>query len=204
MVHKRETQLRKLQEIAGQLRGGENVQNRKLQAWLSAEGYEYYEADWAAQKELRDELSVKPDVVQEYEELLRKATFLHNRALAAEARGQAAHSKLDDEATDYFEQALERLEESIHTDPSLHAWFDRNLDFSAGSELQAGAGSMPIVVTSRSTENRGGGLALAKQTKQQTKLAAVEREILRLKMESGEADETTFLSELLGRSVGKK
>ncbi|WP_146173113.1 hypothetical protein [Sulfitobacter mediterraneus] len=192
--------MQKLQEIAEQLRRGKNVQNRKLQAWLSVEGYEQYLSDWADQKELREELTVKPSAVLEYEELLRTATFWHNRAVAAEARGQASHSELDDRATDYYERALERLEESVHNDASLYAWFDRDLDFRAGSELQANAGSMPIVVTSRSADNRGGGLAFAKQTKQEVKLAAVEREILNL--EADVRGTAVSLGDLLGRNVG--
>ena len=181
------------------------MQNRKLQAWLSSEAYENYEADWAEQKTLRSELAEKPAVVREYEELLQKANFWHNRAVAAEAHGQVKHSDFDDRATDFYEQALERLEESVHTDPSLRVWFDRDLDFSAGSELQANAGSMPIVVTSRSSDNRGGGLAMAKQTKLQVKLAAVEREILNLQAESGDgADKAISLSDILGRDVSKK
>lgn len=204
MVHKRETRLNKLQEIADALKCGKNVQNRKLKAWLSTEAYEQFEAEWTAQKELRDELTDKPEVVREYEELLRKATFWHNRAVAAEARGQAAHSKLEDKAIDYYEQALERLEETVHTDVSLQAWFDRALDFSAGSELQANAGSMPIVVTSRSAENRGGGLAMIKQSKLQVKLDAVEHEIRNLQADRDGASKALSLSEILGREVGKK
>ncbi|WP_152926449.1 hypothetical protein [Shimia sp. SK013] len=192
--------MQKLQEIAEQLGLGKNVQNRKLQAWLSADGYELYLAAWAEQQEIRDTLKAKPAVVQEYEELLRTATFWHNRAVAAEARGQASHSELDDRATDYYERALERLEESVHNDASLHAWFDRDLDFSVGSDLQANAGSMPIVITSRSADNRGGGLVFAKQTKQEVKLAAVEREILNL--EADVRGTAVSLGDLLGRDVG--
>lgn len=203
-MHKRETKLAKLKEIVDDLKSGKNVQNRKLKVWLSAEAYEQLEAEWAEQKELRDQLSDKPEVVRDYEKLLRKATFWHNRAVAAEARGQAAHSKLDDRATDYYERALDRLIESVPNDPSLQAWFDRDLDFSAGTELQAGAGTMPIVVTSKSVENRAGGFAMAKQTKQQVKLAAVEREIWRLQVDSEGASKVPSLSEILGREVGEK
>lgn len=204
MVRTVEKRLAKLKGLLGRLQAGQNVQNRDLRTWLSAEAYEQFEAEWAEQKELRVELSDKPEVVREYEELLRTATFWHNRAVAAEARGQAAHGKLDDRATDFYERALERLEESVRTDPSLHVWFDRDLDFSAGSELQANAGSMPIVVTSRSADNRGGGLATVKQTKQQVKLAAVEREIWNLQADSDGASVALSLGAILGREVGKK
>lgn len=205
MTHNSKTRLRKLQEIADQLTRGKSVQNRTLKAWLGDEEYENYLADWSGQKELRADLAAKPDVVQEYEELLRQAMFFHNRAVAADARGQAAQSTLDDRATDFFEQALERLEESVHTDPSLRQWFDRDLDFSAGSELQAGAGTMPIVVTSRSADNRGGGLASIKQTKRETKLAAVERQISKLQTDDkGALGENGLLEQLLGRDLKNK
>ena len=40
------TKLAKLEGIAEKLRRGENVQNRQLQAWLSADEYEQIAAEW--------------------------------------------------------------------------------------------------------------------------------------------------------------
>ncbi len=50
------------------------------------------------------------------------------------------------------EDALEILEEIIYTDAQLQIWFDREIEFAAGSDLGADLVSLPRVVTSRSNE----------------------------------------------------
>ena len=62
--------LKKLEEIAGKLTRGENVQNRQLQTWLSEEEYEQLEYEWQEQLELRNELKDKPSYLKRYEEKL--------------------------------------------------------------------------------------------------------------------------------------
>jgi len=202
MQHAPDIRLRKLHEIAQQLKSGKAVQNRMLKTWLGDEAYENHEADWLEQQQIRNELTEKPAAVQKYEELLGKGNFYNNRSLAAETRSQAAHSRLDDRATDWYEQALEHLQESILEDSSLHIWFDRELDFTEGSDLDASADGMPQVVTSRSEKNKGGGFLLSKRTKRETKLAAVEAEIRKLRIDAGEfVDRGALLADLLGRGV---
>jgi hypothetical protein len=202
MQHAPDIGLRKLREIAQQLKSGKAVQNRMLKTWLGDEAYESYEADWLEQQQIRSELTEKPVAVKKYEELLGKGNFYNNRSLAAETRSQAAHSTLDDRATDWYEQALEHLQESILEDFSLRVWFDRELDFTEGSDLEATAEGMPQVVTSRSERNKGGGFLLSKQTKRETKLAAVETEIRKLRIDAGDfVDRGALLADLLGRDV---
>jgi hypothetical protein len=202
MQHAPDIRLRKLHEIAQQLKSGKAVQNRMLKTWLGDEAYKNYEADWLEQQQIRNELTEKPAAVKKYEELLGKANFYNNRSLAAETRSQAAHSTLDDRATDCYERALEHLQESILEDSSLRVWFDRELDFTEGSDLDASADGMPQVVTSRSEKNKGGGFLLSKQTKRETKLAAVETEIRKLRIDAGDfADRGALLADLLGRGV---
>jgi hypothetical protein len=202
MQHAPDIRLRKLHEIAQQLKSGKAVQNRMLKTWLGDEAYENYEADWLEQQQIRNELTEKPEAVKKYEELLGKGNFYNNRSLAAETRSQAAHSTLDDKATDCYERALEHLQESILEDSSLRVWFDRELDFTEGSDLDASADGMPQVVTSRSERNKGGGFLLSKQTKRETKLAAVETEIRKLRIDAGDfVDRGALLADLLGRDV---
>jgi hypothetical protein len=202
MQHAPDIRLRKLHEIAQQLKSGKAVQNRMLKTWLGDEAYENHEADWLEQQQIRNELTEKPVAVKKYEELLGKGNFYNNRSLAAETRSQAAHSTLDDKATDCYERALEHLQESILEDSSLRVWFDRELDFTEGSDLDASADGMPQVVTSRSEKNKGGGFLLSKQTKRETKLAAVETEIRKLRIDAGDfADRGALLADLLKRDA---
>ena len=53
--------LSKLEAIAIKLTCGENVQNRQLQTWLSADEYAQVDIEWQEQLELREELKDKPD-----------------------------------------------------------------------------------------------------------------------------------------------
>ena len=52
--------LAKLEAIAVKLKRGENVQNRQLQTWLSADEYEQIAAEWDTQKLFKEELKDKP------------------------------------------------------------------------------------------------------------------------------------------------
>ena len=55
--------LAKLEALADKLKRGENVQNRQLQTWLSADEYEQIAAEWDTQKHFREELKDKPSAV---------------------------------------------------------------------------------------------------------------------------------------------
>ncbi len=48
-------QLTKLERIVERLKRRENVQNRQLQTWLSADEYEQIAAEWDTQKHFREE-----------------------------------------------------------------------------------------------------------------------------------------------------
>ena len=72
--------LAKLEATTKKLKRGENVQNRQLQTWLSADEYAQIETEWNEQLELRSELKDKPNDLKRYEEKLREATFNYNRA----------------------------------------------------------------------------------------------------------------------------
>lgn len=181
--------LKKLEEILGQLRAGENVQNRKLQTWLTEDEYADFANDWAQQKEIRNDLKQKPQVVTEYEQLLRDAEFANNRAESfSEKKNAKAAKSMRDEADRLFEKALEFLRENVEGDYALAAWFDRTLDFEASGELGLSPQQMPRAITSRSLEGGGGGLLDAKLKKRDVKVNVVERAIASLTGEEGDND----------------
>ena len=72
------------------------------------------------------------------------------------------------------EKLVEFLHEILQTDLGLQIWFDRSAD-----EDDSGLtpDSLPQVITSRSRFNQGGGLAMAKQSKQEVKIATIDRAI---------------------------
>jgi hypothetical protein len=177
LTQQTQRRLARLRDILAQLKSGGHVQNRTLKVWLGDELYAQLEDSWQEQVELRNDLRNKPEAVLRYEHLLRKATFYDNRQLAAEARGQKSQGKLEDQATNWYERALDHLQEEFMRDQSLQNWFDRPLDFNEGSEVAAECGSMPQVVVSRSDKNGGGGLISRKRSKADVKIAVVERAI---------------------------
>ena len=52
--------LAKLESIADKLKRGENVQNRMLRTWLTAEEYAEFDDEWQQQLEFRTDLKDKP------------------------------------------------------------------------------------------------------------------------------------------------
>ena len=166
--------LNKLEGIADKLKRGENVQNRQLQTWLSKEEYEQLEYEWQEQLELRNELKDKPSDLKRYEEKLKQATFYYNRAEGYSSKGKhSTAKKFYEKSESLCEDALEMLQEILHSDNSLRVWFDREISFEVSGELSADIVSLPRLVTSRSNEKLSEDSRLT--SKQSIKLAVVER-----------------------------
>jgi len=120
--------------MLNELRRGENVQNRRLASWLSADEYEQIAAEWDTQKHFKKELKDKPSELQRYEDKLKEAIMMRNRSDAYHRKGKkSAAYKLERKCESLCEDALEILQEIIAADASLKIWFDRNLDFGHGS-----------------------------------------------------------------------
>ena len=168
--------LNKLQAIADKLKRGENVQNRQLQTWLSEDEYAQLEYEWKEQLELRSELKDKPSNLKRYEEKLREATFNYNRAEGYSSKGKHTTAKtFYNKSESLCEDALEILQEILHSDSTLRVWFDRDISFEVGGDLSADIVSLPRLVTSRSHEKLNDDSRLT--SKQNVKLAVVERAI---------------------------
>ena len=166
--------LSKLEAIAGKLKRGENVQNRQLQSWLSEDEYAQIEAEWQEQLELRDELKDKPSDLKRYEEKLKQATFNYNRAEGYSSKGKHATAKtFYSQSESLCEDAIEILQEILHSDGRIRIWFDREINFEVGGELSADIASLPRLITSRSNERLREDCRLT--TKRNVKLSVVEQ-----------------------------
>ena len=166
--------LAKLESVADKLKRGYNVQNRQLQTWLSDDEYAQIEAQWNEQLELRSELKDKPSDLKRYEEKLREATFNYNRAEGYSSKGKHTTAKtFYNKSESLCEDALEILQEILHSDSTLRIWFDRDISFEVGGDLSADIVSLPRLVTSRSHEKLSDDSRLT--NKQRVKLAVVER-----------------------------
>jgi len=191
----------KLKAALEQLRGGKNVQNRQLRTLLGEDGYARFLDDWRQQQELRETLFEKPKEVLEYDRRLREATFAYGKADAASGQGRHKAAKTLMAISDAkFERLIEFLSERFEGQAHLECWLDRSvqLDFKNAPSLCPSA--FPVVVTSRSTRNEGGGLLSMKRTKRQVKIDAVERELEELL--NGVADEGEITQRLAaGRNL---
>ena len=145
--------LRKLEGMADKLKRGENVQNRQLQTWLNEEECQQLEYEWQVQLELRSELKDKPSDLKRYEDKLKQATFNYNRAEGYSSKGKHTTAKtFYNKSESLCEDAVEILQEILHSDSTLHVWFDRDIGFEVGGDLSADIVSLPRLVTSRSHE----------------------------------------------------
>lgn len=186
--------LKKLQGLLARLKRGETVQNRQLHTWLGKEGYEVFEDLCCNMVEVRKTLTSKPDDLVEYEQLLKKAILLYNRAEAASLRADQSARGLHEKAEVAFEKALRRLQEMIAQDPSLQMWLDRHCDFTAIGNLSPDPIGVPRVITSRSPDNQSGGVRALLNSKRKCKIEAVEMEIERIINPPAQSDED-FLAE---------
>ena len=201
MQHDETTRRVKLRGLLASLRQGKNVQNRDMQTWLGVDGYARYEAEWAAQKDLRDDLANKPPEISRYEALLKRANFTYHKADKFSQLGRhATAKKLFGDADAEFERLLEYLDEIIAADPSLRMWFDRDID---RENLGLTPGAVPMVVTSKSLLNdgKGAGILRAKQSKHQVKLAAVERALSEIEQGEKGTDMRALLAQRKARAV---
>ena len=182
--------LSKLEGIADKLKRGENVQNRQLQTWLKEDEYAQIEAEWQEQLELRSELKGKPSDLKRYEEKLREATFNYNRAEGYSSKGKhSTAKKFYGKSESLCEDALEILQEILHSDSSLRVWFDRDISFEVGGVLSADIVSLPRLVTSRSHEKLSDDSRLT--SKQSVKLAVVERAMHNIGRDAAPASKAT-------------
>ena len=142
-----------LRGLADKLKRGENVQNRQLRTWLTEDEYAQIEYEWKEQLELRSEHKDKSSDLKRYEEKLKQATFNYNRAEGYSSKSKhSTAKKFYDKSESLCEDALEILQEILHSDSSLRVWFDRDISFEVGGELSADIVSLPRLVTSRSHE----------------------------------------------------
>ncbi len=176
MTQVHETRKAKLEVLLARLHAGKHVQNRDLEIWLTPEEYVGYLDDVATQRDIRASVKQKPVELEEYERLIKAATFAYNKGEGASQRGRSVRARKNFERADtLFEDALTHLTGIVAQDPSLVAWFDRDTSWEFGSEISLSPGGVPRVVTSRSMDNAGGGLLTVVEKRAAVKIAAVRR-----------------------------
>jgi tetratricopeptide (TPR) repeat protein len=166
--------LEKLEWLLERLERGDHVQNKTLKNWLNAHEYQRLFDDWEQQQSIRAYWSSKPSAVLEYEERFRQAMFDYNRAEGYQQKGNTGMARrFYNKAQSAFEACLIQLESDLSTDPSIRAWFDRDLNFGQQGSLSLSPVGMPRVVTSRSLDNQLNGSLSGKLSKAEVKMAVI-------------------------------
>ena len=175
MDNQSEEKRAKLNMLKHKLESGLHVQNRQLKTRLGDDAFKEMEDDWKFQQSIRDDLASPPAEIIEYKKRLQKLTLTYSRAenYSHQKRSTTA-LKMFYKSEEEAEKLVEFLHEILQTDLGLQIWFDRSAD-----EDDSGLtpDSLPQVTTSRSRFNQGGGLAMAKQSKQEVKIATIDRAI---------------------------
>lgn len=200
-------QKQKLEHLIDRIKREKNVQNRDLKTWLTADAWATYVDELATQQALRSEVQKKPDTVREYERLVALANFSYNKGEGFSVRRKSvAARRYFERAEALYECALEHLQEIMAADPSLCVWFDRDTSWTADSEISLCPSAVPHVVTSRSLDNRGGGLLRQIRSKRDLKIAAIEHALVELKEDAKDRQDSEEggMSERLKRLLARR
>lgn len=170
--------LKALQDYLQRLKAGKTVQNRALKNRLTDEQFSMLQELYEEQKELRADIRSKPIELDSYNELVKQATFLHNRAESYSVRGN------HEQARRFFaqfevaaEKVFERYEELIAADISMQDWFDRTVESFEKQGQVLNLEHIPRVVTSRSQNAGSGGILSRKMSNREVKIYVIEMAI---------------------------
>ena len=130
------TREKRLQVLISKLEAGDSVANREIANVLTDDEYHDYKSALEMEKQSRIKAEDKPSELINYNKQVHYADLIDGRAesLSARRKGPAAE-KFIAKAEMLYERALESLEEWYSRDQSCQIYFDRNLDFAAGSLL---------------------------------------------------------------------
>lgn len=177
MMAEDDARIAKLRRLLAQLNSNLHASNREMRKALGDSAYDGFESAWQDQLDLRKRLKDKPDEIRDYEKTLKRAIFLENKAKGARAKGAKSTGELARAAETAFEQLYEKLDEIIAADGTLSGWFDREVRSDASNAPDLSSIDAPRVVSAKS----GGGIASGIRNKRETKIAAIEHELERLK-----------------------
>ena len=174
----------KLENLLAKLKNGKKVSQRDLLNTLGNKGLMKYELLWAKELERRKYFDVKPKLIKDYDDLIKKADFAHNKL-----QPNTKHPK----PTKLYESAVELHRQIVNADKALEQWFDRAL-----SKVAADVDGIARLVTSRSEFKRTNGNAEAISKE------AIKRIVLTDALNKIEAEEQAFRESEDGKKLKSK
>jgi hypothetical protein len=179
---------------------GNDIQNRDLKSVLTDDEFKQYEAEW--ENHLDWKSGVNYEYSSKYDDLLKKGDFANNKAESGRF-GKEATKKLYREAENYYERALEALQEESQMNPMIGASYDRSYD-TLSSNTDISYHGMPRRLTSKSLQNQGnvvysssGGSTTTKEkvTKRDFKLKALKESLDNFERRGNESSEDEAIAE---------
>lgn len=172
-IDKRNRRIVKLAELVHSLSNGQNVQNRTLQTWLTADEFALIDEQWEQQKRIRAGSQNKPQILKDYEAEFKRAQLHHAKAQSFQrANNLTAAEASRDRCRNTLRELFNFVQSQVQTDSSLINWFDRafpeNVD-------EVTFENMPRGVTSSSKDNR-----VKKMSKPEVKLSVVREALSQL------------------------
>ena len=170
----------KIKALLKKLKDGKNVSIRDLRNTLGEQAVAEYESEWQLEQETRLKVEDKPQIIKDYEALLKRADFSENKAdgIKISSRDKKdlynrnSQVRLRNTAESLYEDALIKAEEIVTANPSYRIWFDRELDFTPNGDLYTSSCKVPRIVTSRS---RNKLTSVKAPTKQDVKKSLLQR-----------------------------
>ncbi|MBI3285514.1 MAG: hypothetical protein HYZ65_11805 [Burkholderiales bacterium] len=193
--------LLRLKNLLAKMAANGAVSMRDFEGAVGKDGVAEYEDLWQRELDQRKIFEAKPDEIKRYEELLHAGDFDENRAdgnsvpakRSKHTSGKSTAQRLRELSESKYEKAWEYLREIISSDGSLAIWFDRDLDFGAGSKISIDRVGMPRIVTSRSKYMVCIGAA-QKKSKADVKMAVLRNAIYWIENPVAKLDELTGAS----------
>jgi hypothetical protein len=174
----------KLQKLIAKLNSGIVVSLRDLELNLGLDALNRYNSLWNEELERRKYFEVKPKLIKDYDDLIKKADFANNKL-----QPNTKHPK----PAKLYESAVELHKQIVNTDKALAQWFDR-----AVNEVTADVEGIARLVTSRSELKRTSGSAEAISKE------AIKRIVLIDALNKIEAEEKAFSESEDGRTLKQK
>lgn len=160
----------KLEKLIARIDANKAVSLRDIEFNLGEEGLHAYNTLWTAELERRMFFEVKPELIKQYDELVKLADFANNKH-----QPNTKHPN----PTQHYQAAIQLQAKIVEADATLADWFDR-----AESETSADVEGVARLVTTRSTLKRIGTEATSKE--------AIKRNLLVEAVEKIEAEQKAF------------
>lgn len=200
---------KRIEVLIERLEQGDDIQNRDLQTVLTSDEFKQYESKWEIHLDWKK--GVNYEYSTQYDDLLKKGDFATNKAESGRF-GKEATSKLYRQAENYYERALEALEEESSQNPMIGASYDRSYNTLTSSNTDPSYHGMPRRLTSKSPQNQGnvvysagGGSTMVKQqlTKRDFKLKALKESLDNFERRGNESTEDEAIAERLKTMMAK-